>query len=286
MSRRLGLWLLGLGAGVALLVSGALASPNGESRRGGTLRLGMGAPPDYVDPALANGLVESWTLLYPTCAKLFNTFPDPDTRRPRVLPEVVRSHIDHGRRPDVHLRAEADVPLPHRGTSDRSELRRRVRPQRQPADELGGTGLHAGHHRRRRSHAGNGDEHLGRAGTRPLPSPHPPGPSCGRLSRSADGVVLLPDPARHADPPGGDRPSGWIGALLHRGERLERAHRPRAESLLPGSAHGQSRPRSSGRSSPTGASGSRRSNEARPTSRSWGSAIRTRSCATSSEGTA
>ncbi len=99
MSRRLGLWLLGLGAGVALLVSGALASPNGESRRGGTLRLGMGAPPDYVDPALANGLVESWTLLYPTCAKLFNTFPDPDTRRPRVLPEVVRSHTvtDGGR---------------------------------------------------------------------------------------------------------------------------------------------------------------------------------------------
>ena len=51
-----------------------------------------GGEPDYVDPALATGTIGSWTLLRATCAKLFNTLPDPDTGRTRVAPEVVRSY--------------------------------------------------------------------------------------------------------------------------------------------------------------------------------------------------
>jgi peptide/nickel transport system substrate-binding protein len=90
MGRRLGLSLLALGTGVALLVSAAFAGPHGDTRRGGTLRIMFGAEPDSVDPALATGSIGSWTLLYATCAKLFNTLPDPDTGRRRIAPEVVR----------------------------------------------------------------------------------------------------------------------------------------------------------------------------------------------------
>jgi len=88
---RFGLSLLAFGAGVALLVSAAFAGPHAESRRGGTLRLMWGVDPDYVDPALATGTRGSWTLLFATCAKLFNTLQDADTGRGRVAREVVRS---------------------------------------------------------------------------------------------------------------------------------------------------------------------------------------------------
>ena len=50
MGRRLGLSLLALGTGVALLVSAAFAGPNGDSRRGGTLRVMCGAEPDCSTP--------------------------------------------------------------------------------------------------------------------------------------------------------------------------------------------------------------------------------------------
>ena len=86
MRRRFGLSLLVFGAGVALLVSAALAGPRSETQRGGTLRLMFGAEPDSLDPALATSTAGSWTLLYTTCAKLFNTRPDA-----RIIPEVVRS---------------------------------------------------------------------------------------------------------------------------------------------------------------------------------------------------
>jgi ABC-type transport system substrate-binding protein len=97
--RRLELSLLALGAGVVLLVSAAFAAPGAESRRGGTFRLMWGAEPDSVDPALAIGNVGSWLLLRLTCATLFNTVQDPDTGRPRIVPEVVRSYkvSDDGR---------------------------------------------------------------------------------------------------------------------------------------------------------------------------------------------
>jgi ABC-type oligopeptide transport system substrate-binding subunit len=88
--RRFGLSLLAFGAGVSLLVSAAFAGPHAESRRGGTLRLMWGVDPDYVDPALATGTRGSWTLLFATCAKLFNTLQDPDTGRARIAPEVAQ----------------------------------------------------------------------------------------------------------------------------------------------------------------------------------------------------
>ena len=93
MNNRLGLSLLALGAGVALLISTAFASSNSESLRGGTLRLVWGAEPDSLDTALANGDIGSWVLLAATCAKLFTTVNDAESGKARVVPEVVRTYI-------------------------------------------------------------------------------------------------------------------------------------------------------------------------------------------------
>ena len=109
--RRLGLSLLALGAGVALLVSAAFAGPHsavaGAAARSGSC--GAQSPSRRPCPRLGN--VGSWTLLYATCAKLFNDRSGPgdrqDARRSRGRAELRGLR----RRPDVHLRAEADVPL-------------------------------------------------------------------------------------------------------------------------------------------------------------------------------
>jgi len=90
--RRLALALLAFGAGVALFVSAAFAHPQGQSRRGGTLRLLWSIEPDSVDPALAAGSRGSSMLLFAVCAKLFNTLGDPETGRPPIVKEVVRSY--------------------------------------------------------------------------------------------------------------------------------------------------------------------------------------------------
>ena len=90
MGRRLGVTLLALGTGVALIVAAAFAGPNGDSRRGGTLRIMFGAEPE-LDPALATGIIGSWMVLRATCATLFTT-PDPETGRTRIVPEVVRRY--------------------------------------------------------------------------------------------------------------------------------------------------------------------------------------------------
>ena len=87
MGRGLGLSVLALSAGLALLVSAASASSHGASKGGGELRL-MWAEPDSLDPALANGIRGSWALLNATCAKLFRTESDPDTGKVRPVPEV------------------------------------------------------------------------------------------------------------------------------------------------------------------------------------------------------
>jgi ABC-type oligopeptide transport system substrate-binding subunit len=92
MGHKVSLWLLAFGLTVALLVSAASASPNSESRRGGTLRLLWGAEPDSLDPALAEGNIGSWSLLSLTCAKLFTTVHDPDSGQARVVPEVVLTY--------------------------------------------------------------------------------------------------------------------------------------------------------------------------------------------------
>src|SRR5262245_612733 len=92
MDRRVPFWLLAFGLGAALLVSAASADPSGESKGGGTLRFLWGREPDSLDPAISNGDVGGWLLLSATCATLFTTVSDPDTGKPRVVGEVVRSY--------------------------------------------------------------------------------------------------------------------------------------------------------------------------------------------------
>ena len=87
MGRRLGLSLLALGAGVALLVSAASASPQGAFTGGGELRLMWAIDPGSLDPALA-GQPGSGILKDATCAKLFRTEYHPDTGIARAVPEV------------------------------------------------------------------------------------------------------------------------------------------------------------------------------------------------------
>ena len=79
-----------LGA-TAILLSASAASPGGDAKRGGTLRLMYGAEPDSIDPALANPARGAWTLLHATCAKLFETSYDAHGGNPHVVPEVARS---------------------------------------------------------------------------------------------------------------------------------------------------------------------------------------------------
>ena len=47
-----------------------------------------GIEPDSVDTARAGAYGGSFSLLNATCAKLFRTVHDPDTGKPRVVPEV------------------------------------------------------------------------------------------------------------------------------------------------------------------------------------------------------
>ena len=81
------------GRGLGLLVASGLARPAGtasagEARKGGTLRLGLPADVDFVDPALAYR-PRSWPFGFATCAKLFN-YPDaPGAAGTRLMPEVV-----------------------------------------------------------------------------------------------------------------------------------------------------------------------------------------------------
>lgn len=92
MGARPRLSLVALGAGVALLVTAASASPQGDSTRGGELRLMWALWPDSLDPARAGGYGGSWTLLNATCAKLFRTVYDPNNGKPRVVPEVAADY--------------------------------------------------------------------------------------------------------------------------------------------------------------------------------------------------
>ncbi len=90
MLRRWWSGLFAVGTAVILLGSASVARPGGEATRGGTLRLMFGAEPSSVDPALADTSRGAWTLLFATCAKLFNTSYDARTGKARVVPEVVQ----------------------------------------------------------------------------------------------------------------------------------------------------------------------------------------------------
>ena len=91
MRHKLPTSLVAFGLAVALLVAAASAGTNNESRRGGTLRVLWGAPPDSLDSALASSNAGSWLLLSLTCARLFTTVEGQDTGEASVVPEVVRT---------------------------------------------------------------------------------------------------------------------------------------------------------------------------------------------------
>jgi peptide/nickel transport system substrate-binding protein/oligopeptide transport system substrate-binding protein len=81
-------------AGATLLLAAGFGRPAGtasagpEAQKGGTLRLGLPADVDFVDPALAYR-PRSWPFGFATCAKLFN-YPDAQgAAGTRLVPEVV-----------------------------------------------------------------------------------------------------------------------------------------------------------------------------------------------------
>ena len=125
---------------LAMLVAAALwRSPAALPRRERLGEEGRHAPlgssdVDSVDPALAY-TSHRGSLEFATCAKLFNYPDEPGaagTRDPGGRRRVGPSR----RRTDVHVRPEADVPLPHRRAGDGAELRRRVQPGCEPEDEV------------------------------------------------------------------------------------------------------------------------------------------------------
>jgi ABC-type oligopeptide transport system substrate-binding subunit len=96
MRRRVGVALLALGVGGALLgapsragpAGGTALSSAGEAPKGGTLRMSSAGDVDFVDPALGY-IPSAWQIAYATCAKLFN-YPDaPGAAGTRIVPEVV-----------------------------------------------------------------------------------------------------------------------------------------------------------------------------------------------------
>ena len=91
MKRTIALALAMLVLGTALLGVSALADAGEKSKQGGTLRLSRHTDIDFVDPALAY-YSTSASLLYATCANLFN-YPDaPGAAGLRLTPEVVRTY--------------------------------------------------------------------------------------------------------------------------------------------------------------------------------------------------
>ena len=84
----------------AALVAGTLllgtanwsaAHTGAEDAKGGVLRVARDDDVDYIDPALAY-TSWSWSLLHPTCARLFNLPDRPGAEGTRVIPEVVRRY--------------------------------------------------------------------------------------------------------------------------------------------------------------------------------------------------
>ena len=135
-----------------------------------------------------------------------------DARRSRRWSTGSRSR----RTEDVHLRPEADVPLPHRRAGDGAQLRRRVQPGRESRGSVTGGRLHARDRRRRRGDRREGEtisgvRVLGRYRlqirlTKPL------GDFTARLTMPFFCPIL---PSTPIDPAGDQRPAR-VGAVLRR----------------------------------------------------------------------
>ena len=152
-------------------------------------------------------------------------------------------------RADVHLRVEADVPLPHRRQGDRAELRRRAQPRRPTEARVTGNRLHARDRRRRLGDRRQGAIDLRRPRARPLPAPDPADQARRGLHRPTHDAVLLPGPAAHADRRA-QRPGG-LGPVLRLRPGRQPADRAQAKPVLsrrpprkrrPGRLHDQREP--------------------------------------------
>ena len=166
-----------------------------EAPKGGTLRLSRLADVDSVDPALAyyavvvgdrvRDLREAVQL--PGRAGRGGDAARPGGRRP-VHGLEGRTHL--------HLRAEADVPLPHR----RARSPRRASRTRSTATPSRSSSRRRSAYMREIVGAaavidGKATVDLRRPRARPLPPPDPADQPRRRLHRPADDAVLLPDPA-------------------------------------------------------------------------------------------
>ena len=223
-----------------LLVAAGLAGSAGGARTSASRRAEGRHAPHRRPPTSISSIRRSptsrdaWLIQDATCARLFD-YPDAAGAGGwRVIPEVVDRYTVSQRRPDVHLHAEEDVPLPHRRPGDRAELRRRVQSDREARRlAFAGSGLHARDRRRRRGNRRQGAVDLRRPRARPLPPADPADQTCRRLHRPADDAVLLPDPAEHARRPDGiDNPAG-SGPYYVAEHVREPAHRAEAQPVLP-----------------------------------------------------
>jgi ABC-type oligopeptide transport system substrate-binding subunit len=107
MTRRTLATVAALIAGPLLLVTAgwSTAHPGAKDAKGGVLHVARFEDVDYIDPALAYASW-SWSVLHPTCARLFNLPDRPGAEGARVVPEVVRRHTvtDGGRTYTFELR--------------------------------------------------------------------------------------------------------------------------------------------------------------------------------------
>ena len=157
---------------------------------------------------------------------------------------------DGGRRPvhglegraNVHVRAEADVPLPHgrpvtaqsfADAFDRVAHPKLGSPATAFMREIVGAAAVI-----------DGQAHidLRRAGARPLPVADPADQAGGGLHRPADDCRSSARPAEHADQPGRDRQPARVGPLLRRRADRQPADRAETQPLLPRRAPGERRP--------------------------------------------
>ena len=210
-ARRLWLSLLMFFAGEALVAAAALAPNPSDAagvRQGGTLRLSTFSDVDYVDPALA-ATSFSWPITFATCAMLFAYPDEPGAAGTRVVPEVVRGFHRLARRQDLHVRPEADLPLPHGHAGDRAELCGRDRANRRSEDEVTRRRLPRRDRRRERLRQREGALDLRRSRPRPLPAADPPDRAARRLHGAADDAYFCPVlPTTPVDRKGVDDPPG------------------------------------------------------------------------------
>ena len=235
MTRPLSLSLAMLASGVALLVAAGLAAPASfstaaDAPKGGTRshHVRRRARSRRSRARIYNGLVAAPVrhvreALQPS---------GPAGHRGRTACSGGRSVVHRlAGRSDVHLRAQADLPLPHRRAGDCAELRGRVQPNRPARASVSGSATDARDSGRRRRDRRRGRPHLRDPRPRTVQAANPAREAGRRLHSPADDALLLPDPPEHTR--GRDRPPGRVRAVLLRRADHQPADRARAQPVLP-----------------------------------------------------